>query len=42
MQLEAYETLSPASTEREPGDAYGNTAADGITECLLKVSCLPL
>src|ERR1700722_9345613 len=35
MQLEAYETPSPASTERKPGDAYDNTAADGITECLL-------
>jgi hypothetical protein len=34
MQLEAYETPSPPSTERETGDAYDNKVADGITECL--------
>src|ERR1700722_19833470 len=42
MQLEDYKTPSPASTERKPGDAHDNTAADGITECLRPLFPNPL
>ena len=34
MQLQAYETPSPASTKRKPGNAYDKQAGYGITECL--------